>query len=285
METLLVARLLIALIGTGAATWYDIFNKKNVPDKLLYTFLAVAVIINIFDYSQLIARLPLVALILIFLYIMYRAGQLGGADIMVLAGIYYSLPAMTSPLLAASPLVTEMLPLPSILSILAVSTVLCALWIVLKLGPRLLDDTLKGKIKFKMLNVVVAVVMLVVYGFLLMTMLQLSAFLTFSVMHIIFLTVIVILVFIFSLYKDAIMESMVVWKRRVEPEEVLSLELLPVSLVKKLHLNRLVTVQQMRKMNRINRKWPVLDLPAFLPCILIALVIYVLFGDSMLFFS
>ena len=285
MDILLIIRILVALAGTGIAAWYDIYNKKNVPDRLLYAFVAVAFLVNITDFSLVISRLPLAALMIIALYLMYRAGQLGGADLFVLIGIYLALPAMSAPLMPSGDAqILGLVPLPSLFTILALSAVLCALWLIIKLGPPLVKDTLKGKIKFKTMNFVIAFIMLVVYGFLLVTIVQFSTFLPISPVHIAFLTMIVILVFFFSLYKDAAMARMVIWKKRIEPEEALSLESLPLALVQKMHLGRLITLQQMRKMNKLNRKWPVLDLPAFLPCILIGLIIYILFGDSILFF-
>lgn len=285
MELLLIARILIALVGTGIAAWYDICNKKDVPDKFLYTFLAIAIIINIFDYSQVISRLPLAALLLIVLFLMYKFGQLGGADLIVLAAIYFSLPVMTSPLLSqASAPVAEILALPSLFTILALSVVLCALYLAIKFGPKIAADTAKRKVKFKLVNIIMGVIMLIVYCFLLFMIIQLSSIIPVSVIHIAFLTLIVILVFFFSLYKDVLLQYMIIWKKKIAPEEVIMLEALPLALVQRMHLGRLVTPQQMKKMNKLGRKWPVLDLPAFLPFILIALVFYILLGDSILFF-
>jgi len=286
MELLLIARILIALVGTGIAAWYDIFNKKNVPDNMLYAFLAVALIINIFDPTQFISKLPFAVLIILFLYLMYRSGQMGGADLIVLAAIYSAIPMMSVPLLSSAPSpIADILPIPSLFTILALSAVFCALWLVAKMGPRLFKDTIKGKIKFKTLNIAMAVIMLAVYIFLLAMIIQISSFLPISMIHMAFLTIIVALVFVFSIYKDALMSYMLVWKRKVENEDVIFLDALPSALVKRMHLDRLVTLQQMKKMNKMNRKWPVLDLPAFLPCILIALILYILFGDSILFFA
>ena len=135
------------------------------------------------------------------------------------------------------------------------------------------------------MNLLTAFAMVLVYGFLLAVMLQLSSVLYISLFNIIFLTVVVALVFFFSIYKDALMQGMVVWKKKVEQEEIIMLESLPLALVERMHLGRLVTMQQMKKMNKMKRKWPVLDLPAFVPCILISLGLYILFGDSILFFA
>ena len=286
MDFIWTLRILVALVGTGIAAWYDLYNKKNVPENFLYAFLGIALILNVLDYSLFISRLPLAALLIVILYMMYKVGQLGGADLMVLAAIYCAIPTMTSPLIpTTSSFISEILSLPSLFTILAISVILCALWLVIKYGPRLIRDTLKGKIKFKTINLLIAIAMILVYGFLLIMIIQLSSILSISILHIVFLTLVVILVFFFSIYKDALMEHMIVWKKKVEQEEIIMLEALPAALIEKMHLGRLVTEQQMKKMNKIKRMWPVLDLPAFVPCILIGLALYILFGDSILFFA
>ena len=45
-------RILIAVAFTGAAAYYDLFNKKWVPNWLVYAFLACALAINLVFFEE-----------------------------------------------------------------------------------------------------------------------------------------------------------------------------------------------------------------------------------------
>jgi hypothetical protein len=83
------------------------------------------------------------------------------------------------------------------------------------------------------------------------------------------------------------MESMIVTKNieQIEPEDVLAIEKINEKTIKKIKLGRLITKEQLERMKRSRiKKWPIFDLPQFLPFILIGLMLYILFGDFISFF-
>jgi hypothetical protein len=89
----------------------------------------------------------------------------------------------------------------------------------------------------------------------------------------------------FILFREDIINSMIVWKssKTLEQEDVLALEQLDTAIIERYKLGRLITADQLKKMRKIRAKWPVLDLPMFVPFIFTALLIYVIFGDPILY--
>ncbi len=261
-----ILRILIALLGTSLTAYYDIYNKKNVPDVVLFGFLAIALMVNLVDPTYFMKHIVVAGLITAIFYLMYRIGQLGGADVIVLAAIYSALPVFP---------LSEDVMFPSILVIVSIATVLASLWILFKHLPGLLRRTFKGKIKFNLYQMI-QVVLLV---FALATMIYL--FTTFPYISSLVMALILLLfleAILFILYKDEISKSMIVWTKKVEPEDVIAIELVKPELIKKYNLNRLISAQQARVMNKLKEQWPVLDMPMFLPFILIGLIAYIMMG-------
>jgi len=261
-----IARILIALIGSGIASYYDIFNKKNVPELFLYGFLISSLLINVFDYNLTLKFLPLALPLIAILYILYRMGQIGGADVIVLSAIYFALPVF--------PLSDETI-FPSILIIISISTVLAFLGVIIKYLPSILEKTKRGKIKFKITQIVESLVLVISF------IIIVYIFITFPYLPLWMIILFVILFFesiFFILYKEEIKKEMVVWKKYVEPEEVLAIEYLKPDIIKEMKLNALITEKQAKEMNKKKTKWPIFDLPMFLPYISIGLIIYLFIG-------
>jgi hypothetical protein len=286
-------RIAIAVIGTGIGAWFDIFNRKNVPDMFLYAFLGVSLVINIIDYSAFIANLPLAALLIAALFLFYKFGQLGGADVIILAAIYSALPTITSPLLGAPTQVTGItaipfavgISLPSVLSILAIAAFLFFIVMCVKYIPFVASRIMKGKAKLQKTQIAQFAVIAVAYIFVLYTFLTspLSTFI--GTNYLVFLVAVMFFSCFFILFKDEVMSSMVRWRtvRDVEHEDALAIERIDSKIVDRYRIGRLVTADQLKRMKKLKIKWPVLDLPMFLPYLLIALVLYVLFGDPILY--
>ena len=78
---------------------------------------------------------------------------------------------------------------------------------------------------------------------------------------------------------------MIVWRKKVENEDVLAIDEIDKKIVNKYNLRRLVNEKQAKLMNKIKRKWPIYNLPIFIPYIFISLIIYILFGDSLFIIS
>ena len=135
-DVLLIVRVLIALIGTVIGAYFDIFNRKNVPNLFLYSFLAVSLFINVFDYKPIISTFIPAILIIAALYLLSRLGQIGMADVLLIASIYFALPYISNPILVEGrELIIKIPSIPSIFSILAISAILFAIFILVKYIP------------------------------------------------------------------------------------------------------------------------------------------------------
>lgn len=273
-------RAAIALCGTVAICYFDIFHKKQIPDALLWGFFVIALATNVLNYATFLNNLLFAALLIALLYALYRAGQIGGADVVLLAAIYAAIPELRRGFLTAPTIAISM---PSIFPMLATSTLLFAVVMTANYIPKCIVGILKRKIKFSVINTIASAALIMVYIFFLFSTVQFSFH---STIYFGLLTIVVFAGAFFTMFKDFIVESMVKWKtaKEIEPEDILALEKINEEIVKKLKLGRLVTPAQCKEMRKLKKmKWPVLDLPCFTPYILISLVIYLLFGNVFLY--
>lgn len=282
-DIILMVRIVLALVGTAIGAWYDVRNKKNVPDAFLYMFLGIALVINLFDPSEFISRAPIALLVLAVLYVMYRFGQIGGADILILAAIYSAVPAITSPLLSSPQIDESILPihLPSILSLFAVAVFIFSVVMVVKYLPLAVRKTVAGKTKIGKSAIAQVAALIIAYAALIVTTSNALGSII-SINYYVFVGVVLFIVAFLVLYKDMIMESMIK-TRAVESEDILALERIDKKTIDKYKLERLVTEEQLGRMKKLKSRWPVFELPVFIPYLLIALIAYVLFGDPLLY--
>ena len=274
-------RMILAVAGTAAATYYDMFNKKNVPDMLLYGFLGIALAVNLLDPSAFLQNLPIAAVMVASMYLLYRIGQLGGADVFVLAAIYAAIPVVSGPLLGSqSDLILSQFQMPSIVVVTSIAVLLFAIWIVMRYAPSALRKTFRGEVRFSAMQLAQAFILLLSFGAFIYMFSQLPSF---SMNLVVLMEILFVSAIFFTLYKDEIMKSMVRWKRKAETEDVLAVEMMDSKFLSRHSIGRLVDKGQLKRMNRLKRKWPVLDLPMFLPYVLAALVVYLLFGNQLLY--
>ena len=125
-------RVVVAFVGTAIGAYYDIFNKKNIPDKFLYAFLAVAFVVNLVFYEESLFLFSVgVAIFFSAIgYLFYRLGQLGGADVFIIAAIMLLLPIHPS-------FIEMSFNLPFIFSVFIFSGVLFALYVMVYFGWKL----------------------------------------------------------------------------------------------------------------------------------------------------
>lgn len=266
MEIMEIIRITIALFGTGIAAYYDMFNRKNVPDVFLYSFLGISLLINVFDYSLFLKFIPVMLLLIAILFILYRFGQIGGADVIVLAAIYASLPVF--------PMNQEQI-IPSSLMVLAIATVLASIWIIVKYGPKIIDKMINGKLKISVWQGLEIVVLMFSFFFLVYVFMMFP-FLPF---WIILIAAILFLESVFFIVgKEQLTEEMIVMKKKIEPEDVIAVERIDEKLVKKYNIKRLTDEKQARILNKTGKKWPVMDMPMFVPFILVGLLVYLIIG-------
>ncbi|MCI0503103.1 hypothetical protein L0Y65_00155 [Candidatus Micrarchaeota archaeon] len=263
-------RILLAFLGTGVAAYYDVFNKKNIPDKFLYAFLALAFLINLVFYDEALFMFSLgIAVFLSAIgYLFYRVGQLGGADLFVLAAIMLLLPI--NPSYAAMPF-----NLPFIFSVFIFSGVLFALYVLLYFGYKVTQVESKPKWLFLLI--------LIPYG--LFAWFFINSFL-FSWVFFAFITISIFASVFFMMFRDSLnqllAEEMPV--SQLEPEDVLALEIMNKDMVERYKIPRLMSqgeIDRLRK-TKVGEVWVYTKLPPFIPFILAGMVLSMLFARSLL---
>ncbi len=276
-------RIFVALAFTGAAAFFDMFNRKWVPNWLLYSSVAAAVFLNIAFFEQALFIQAMLFGIAVFAigYPLYRLGQLGGADVYVLAAIAAAIPYLSKPLLAAS----QSVPYPFILSVLAPTGVAFILHMLARFIPFISRSLAKGKVKFTAKKLAAPILLVCAFSIFIYAVSSLPfelppayfAILAFLAISLVF----------FSLFKEQIKDSMVEFlpAPRLEQEDVLALEKMDGRLVKKLKLGPLLDKKAIAALKKSKAKsFPVYTkMPFFLPYLFLGLVFSVLFGDLLFY--
>jgi Flp pilus assembly protein protease CpaA len=263
-------RVLIAFIGTAVASYYDLYNKKNVPDNVLYAFLAIAFIVNLVFFQEDLFwfSLAVAAFFSAIGYIFYRVGQLGGADVFVLASIMLLLPIHPS-------FVGMAFNLPFIFSVIVFSGVLFALYVMVYFGYKLYKVEAKANWLY----------LLMFIPYLLFAWVYVNSFL-FSPVYFAFITILLFASIFFLMFKKPLMgvlsESLPV--SQLEAEDVLALEVMNKDLVERYKLKRLLTKGEIERLKatKVEEVTVYTKLPPFLPFVLIGMVLALLFGSSLL---
>jgi len=270
-------RIIIALAGTSVAAYFDIFNNRNIPDKLLYTFIIISIVVAIIDFNvELLTYTGIIAILATIIgYTLYRAGQLGLADVFVIVSLILLLPKQPT-LFAMNPIIS----LPFILSIVASAGLLLVIYVTLKYVPKLVKDMSNKKIKFQTTKSVYSALMITFY-FIMFYLL--SQFPTFPINYLLIIGVLVILSIFFTLFKDRINSYMVneISLKKIEEGDIIAIENMDETLVKKYSISKVFTenMRESLKKSKIS-KFPVYtDLPMFLPFILAGLILSIVLGD------
>lgn len=264
-------RLVIAFAGVCIATYYDLFNRKNIPDNFLYGFLAVAFIANAVLYQEQLFLFSIAVAVFLSAigYIFYRVGQIGGADLFVLASIMLLLPI--HPSFADMPF-----GMPFVFSVMIFGGVLFALYVMVHFGLKLREQETNPKMLY----------LLMIIPYLLFAYVYINSIL-FSPVYFAILTVLFIAIIFFMVYRESLTlmlaEKMKVGQ--VEPEDVLALELMDKEAVKEYELKRLVTEKEIERMKEtgLEEVWVYTRMPPFLPFILAGMFLSLFFAKDLLF--
>jgi hypothetical protein len=272
-------RIAAALVFTAIAAYFDAFNKKWVPNYVVYGFLAVAFALNLiyFEAETLKFALGCAAVIFAASFALYKIGQLGGADAYVLTAISLALPYLPQPLLST----TQQPPYPFILSALAPTGVAFILHMLLRFIPYISKKIANGKTKFGISKLFGPALLTVAFAAFIYVMLSFPVAL--PQFYLAILSFLFLALLFFSLFKDEIKASMVemVAVSRLQAEDVLALEQMDSSLVKKLRLSALISEKTIAALKKSKlKKVPVYTgMPFFLPYLFFGLLITILFGD------
>ncbi|MEM3362343.1 MAG: A24 family peptidase [Candidatus Anstonellaceae archaeon] len=268
-------RILIAVLGTTIAAYYDIFNKKNIPEKFLYAFLIISFLVNLLDIQNLIPAVFYALIVFLIFYILYRAGEVGGADGYILSSITLALPYQPKIFL----IFEGFFPLPFIINVFVFAAISFVVYVFLKTIKIVLKN-----FKIEKKNAIQSLIIIFSYLILIYTIKENPIVLGLvSPQYILLLSVMVFLMTYYTLFKDIINNSMIefVSVKEVEPEDMIAIEKMDINIVKKFDLKKLVTKEQYEKMKSIRGKKIALykHLPPFVPHILIGLIFGLFFGD------
>lgn len=276
-------RIALAVIFTAAMAYYDLFNKKWVPNMLIYGFAACAIAINFIFYDQALtwSALAFGAIVFALCYALYRAGQLGGADAYALGSIAAAIPFLPAPFLASQ----QSVPYPFILSMLAPTGIAFMLHMALRFVPYVARRLAAGKIRFTLEKA--AGPALLAFAFTAFIYALSSLPLSFPPAYFAILFFLAASLLFFSLFKSEIKGSMVemVSVKKLQEEDVLALEKMNKGLVAKMKLQPLLTAKSIALLRKSGLKAaPVYTgMPFFLPYLFFGLLFTVLFGDMLVY--
>ncbi len=272
-------RIVAAVAFTAVAAYYDLFNKKWVPNHLLYGFVLAAVALNIIFFTPSIFAQALLfgAAVFLLTYPLYRIGQLGGADAYVMASIAMAVPWLPSSLLSGP----QNVPYPFILSIMVPTGLAFMLHMLARFIPYISRRLAHGQVEFSIWKVAGPLLLLAAFAIFFSAISALPFAMPASYLTVIFFLMLALL--FFTLFKDEIKGSMVgqVSVLRLQEEDVLALECMDAALVRKLKLGPLLSAKSIAALKKSGlKKVPVYTgMPFFLPYVLFGLVFSVLFGD------
>ncbi|MFH1393769.1 MAG: prepilin peptidase [Candidatus Micrarchaeota archaeon] len=261
-----IFRLLIAFAGTAVAAYYDIFNKRNVPDNYLYAFLAVAFLINVVFYEEDLFLFSMAVALFIsgIAYVFYRVGQIGGADVFVMASIMLLLPIQPS-------FVQIPFNIPFFFPVWLFSGIALALYVMISMGYKLIQTEAKPDWKYALMFI----------PYLLFAYVFINSML-FSIVYFAFVSIALFTTIFFMMFKQdlnrMLAEEMPVGQ--LEAEDVLALEMMDQEVVKKNNINRLMTKDEISRLKdlKIEDVWVFTKLPPFLPFILLGMVLAMFFS-------
>lgn len=265
-----IIRLILALAGTAVVAYYDVFNKKNIPDQLLYVFLGVAFLTNLLLYEQTIFWFSIgIAIFLSAIgYLFYRLGQLGGADLFVLASIMLLLPIHPS-------FVGMPFNIPFIFSVFIFSGTLFALYVMFFFGWKLTQTEVKA-------NWLYSIILLPYIAF---AIFFINSFL-FSWVFFAFVTIAIFASVFFMIFRDSL--NMLLAEElpvsQLQPEDVLALELMNKDMVERYKIPRLMTKDEIERLKKakVSEVMVYTKLPPFVPFILAGMVLSLFFAKSLL---
>lgn len=263
-------RVIVAMIGTGAAAYYDLFNKKNVPDNLLYLFLGISFLLNLvlFQDSLFWFSIAIAVFFSAIGYLFYRVGQLGGADVFVIASIALLLPITPS-------FVGMPFNMPFVLPVIIFSGAVFAIYVMAFFGFKVFEGEAKPNLLYAL--------MLIPY--LLFAYVYVNSIL-FSPVYFVLISILLFATIFFMMFRETLMmhlaEELPV--SQLEPEDVIALEIMNKDLVERYKVPRLVSKDEIERLKKtkVGEVWVYTKLPPFLPFLLIGMILSLLFAKSLI---
>jgi Flp pilus assembly protein protease CpaA len=260
-------RLVLAFLGMLATTYYDLFNNKNIPNNLLYAFLGLAIFANIIFFNQSLFLFGIATAVLIGLigYILYKGGQMGAADIFVLASISLLIPI--PPAISKIPF-----NFPFVAIVFVFASIIFAVYTFYYFLIRVFRNRhMKADLKPLILLLPYAIFVYVFFT---------SPF--FSWIYFVIVSLALFSSIFVMVYKEAINKHLAekIPVSKLQEEDVLAVELMDEKIVKKHNLQKLLTYKEILRLRHLKLgSVPVYTkFPPFLPFLLVGLIFSILFG-------
>jgi len=243
---------IIAIIFMLIFSYYDIFNKRVIPDWISYSFMIISFIGFMIMPFEII-KLGTAILVFILGYIIYRMGYIGGADVFAITGIILLFPFVIQ-------------GIPSVILILLGSMLLTMIYVML-------NFFIKNKnVNFKKQDIITACLWIIGYSAL--------AYMIYNIGQYTMGIIVFILGFInslFALIKTNLMDSMIeiIPLDKIIEEDILVIDKMDKKLVEENKLDRLLTNEQINKLKELGvKEVPVYTgLPPYLPFVTIVTIL------------
>lgn len=268
-----VIRLVVAITGTAAATYFDLFNRRNVPSLLLYGFLALSVLLWVPNIEGTVITLATAIIIFVVGRIFYMMGHIGEADVFVFTSLVFLLPKQPELLNA------RVGYLPFIFTIIVFSGILFAGYAFIKYAlPIIIKIDKKKKINSK--EAVGSIILLGAFSAFLYTIAQIGMF---TVWYYLLFSYLLILSVVFMCLRDELKRSMMerISISKIEEGDVIATEYLKKDYIKKHKIPRVFSEKHRTRLKKEKIvSLPVYTkLPPFLPFIMLGLIVSLLVGD------
>jgi len=266
-----IIRIILAFAGVIIAAYYDLFNKKNIPDKFLYGFLGVSILVNLifFSLDLFIFTVAVAAFFSAIGYVFYKVGQMGGADVIILACIMLLMPLVPS----FSSLVFNM---PFILPTMIFAGLLFGIYTTVKFGVKIAREGGQPKLLYLLM-----LIPYLLFAYFYIT----SPF--FSIIFFVIITVLLIATTFFMMYKEDInlMLAEQLPMDQLEAEDVVAFELMEKETIKKLDMKRVLNEKEIERLKKegVETLWIYTQLPPFIPFLLAGMILALFFSGSLMF--
>jgi len=268
-------RVLLAFVGVLVITYYDLFNKKNVPDKVLYGFLGLSLLTNaifyIFqpDLDLLVFSFGAAIFISAIGYFFYRMGQIGGADVIAIAGVMLLVPFVPS----FSGLSFNM---PFIVPTMIYAGLLFTIYATIKFSTKIMTQGGSPNLLYLLL--------VIPFLFFVYTYINSPVF---SPVYLAIISILLLATIFFMVYKHDItlMLAEELPLDKISAEDVVAIELIDPKVVREYKINRLVTAEELVRLKEsgLETLWIYTNLPPFVPFLLGGMALALLFSKSLLF--
>jgi Flp pilus assembly protein protease CpaA len=210
-----VIRVLVLLAFATLYAYFDIFNKRSIPDSFVYLSIIVGIIFTFFyPLKTLELSLLIAAFVVAASYILYKAGFLGLGDGLELAFVSLMLPIQPTPLVNI-----PQLGLPFILSVFISSGIVAIIALPIYY-------MLNGKPEIRKESVMKAFVVFISYLLLLMLVYLLLGHI--ALIPIVFIIIIAFFSALIFLFEVSMNERMITWiyPSRLGEDDIIAINLM-----------------------------------------------------------